>query len=348
MGVNAIRFYRPGEGARYDGSKINKELLRDLHSRYGISVIMGDFLGAYTVGSGADWEEGTDYTDPTQLENMRKVLKEFVNEHKSEPYVLMWLLGNENMMGADYSGVNATRTKAASQVKEYLTFVNEMAEMIHKLDPHHPVAVGNLDLINVDEHAQFAPAVDIFGTNLYRGTGGFGTVWRTVREAFDRPVLITEYGCDAYDTRKQQEDQKAQATYHAGNWKDIQRHMAGTGTEGNAIGGVVFEYVDEWWKSHSGNWDTQDTAKDGPMAFPDGWANEEWFGVMSLGNGSDNLKRQKRLAYDEYRGKLWAATSATVGSTSPVPPPPQLKGKPKPNSSGSAPSNKKRKKPRIQ
>jgi beta-glucuronidase len=305
MGVNTIRLYRPGEGTQYDASLINKKVLRDLHDRYGISVIMGDFLGAYTVGSGANWEEGTDYTDPTQLENMRRCVKSYVNDNKNEPYVLMWLLGNENMMAADYSGVNATRTKAATQVKAYLSFVNEIAEMIHKLDPDHPVAVGNLDLINVDEHAQYAPAVDIFGANLYRGAGGFGVTWRTVQEAFDRPVLITEYGCDAWDSRKNEEDQKAQADYHAGDWNDIQRHLAGSGTEGNAIGGVVFEFSDEWWKSRNGGWDAHDTSKDNQMPFPDGWANEEWYGMVALGNGSDPLLRQTRLVYEEYRDKLW-------------------------------------------
>ncbi len=320
MGVNAIRFYRPGQGTQYDPSLINKKVLRDLHDRYGISVIMGDFLGAYTVGSGANWDEGTDYTDPTQLENMRRCVKDFVNDNKDESYVLMWLLGNENMMGADYSGVNATRTKAATQVKAYLTFVNEIAEMIHKLDPEHPVAVGNLDLINLDEHAQYAPAVDIFGANLYHGAGGFGVTWRTVQEAFDRPLLITEYGCDAWDSRKDKEDQKAQADYHAGNWNDIQRHLAGTGTEGNAIGGIIFEYTDEWWKSKNGSWDTHDTAKDNQMPFPDGWANEEWYGVMSLGDGSDSLMRQPRLVYLDYRDKLWLPSGD--GSSLQNPPPP--------------------------
>ena len=305
MGVNTIRLYRPGSGADYDAEAISKPLLRDLHARYGISVALGDFLGAYTVGSGADWEEGTDYTDPTQLENMRRCVREFVNDHKSEPYVLMWILGNENMMASDYSGVNATRTKAATQVKEYLSFVNEIAEMIHKLDPDHPVAVGNLDLVNLDEHAHYAPAVDIFGTNLYRGSGGFGVTWRTVQEAFDRPVMINEYGCDAWDARNKREDQKAQAAYHNGNWSDTQRHLAGTGTEGNAIGGFVFEFTDEWWKSHNGGWDTHDISKDAPMAFPDGWANEEWYGMMGLGDGSDSLMRQRRLVFDEYQNKLW-------------------------------------------
>ena len=33
---------------------------------------VGDFLGAYTLGSGASWEKGTDYTDPEQRRRMKE------------------------------------------------------------------------------------------------------------------------------------------------------------------------------------------------------------------------------------------------------------------------------------
>ncbi len=306
MGVNAIRLYRSGEQLEYDPTFFNKKVLRDMHAKYGISVIMGEFLGAYTIGSGANWEDGTDYTDPVQLENMRSLITAYVKDHRSEPYVLMWLLGNENMMGADYSGVNATRTKASVQVKAYLSFVNEIAELIHRLDPDHPVAVGNLDLINLDDHKKYAPAVDIFGANLYRGAKGFGTVWSTVQDEFDRAVLITEFGADAWDSRKEKEDQAAQAEYHEGNWKDIDFHRAGGKAEGNAIGGIAFEFLDEWWKSNNGGWDEHGTERDSPMAFQDGWASEEWYGLVGLGDGTGGrLIRQPRLSYLRYRDKLW-------------------------------------------
>ena len=305
MGVNTIRLYRTGAGTDYDPNFVDKKVLRDLYNTYGISVIMGDFLGAYTVGSGASWENGTDYTDPVQLENMRRIIHDYVLDQREEPYVLMWLLGNENLMPSDYSGVNATRTKAAVQVEAYLKFVNEIAEMIHRLDPEHPVAVGNLGLLRLDEHAQFAPAVDIFGCNLYLGQNGFGSAFQRIKDTFDRPVLITEYGCDAWDSRAKKENEKMQADYHAGNWEDIQLHLAGGPSDGNAIGGVVFEFTDEWWKSHDASNSAHDTTNDSPMAFPDGWSSEEWYGVVSLGDGKDGFLRRPRAAYDLYRDKLW-------------------------------------------
>ncbi|MFN0117087.1 MAG: glycoside hydrolase family 2 TIM barrel-domain containing protein [Elusimicrobiota bacterium] len=309
MGANAIRLYRPGRKLEYNPNEFNKKTLRELQSKYGVYVIMGDFLGAYTIGSGASWEEGTDYTDPVQLENMRLALKNYVLDHRREPYVLMWLLGNENLMPSDYSGVNATRTKASQQTRAYLTFVNEMADMIHKLDPDHPVAVGNLGLSSLEEHALYAGNVDIFGANLYLGRDGFGSTWKNVNEMFDRPVMITEFGCDAFDSRTDKENEKAQAEYHQGNWDNIARYQAGQPTLGNSIGGVIFEFIDEWWKSRQGGEQAQEGTKDSPMAFPDGWSSEEWFGVVSRGNGSDPLIRQPRLAYKIYKDKLWKKTN---------------------------------------
>ncbi len=306
MGANAVRLFRSKQALEYDSSEFNKKLLREMHDKYGIYAIMGDYLGAYTVGSGANWDDGTDYTDPVQLQNMRELITAYVKDHRNEPYVLMWLIGNENLMDADYSGVNATRTKAAKQVEAYLTFVNEIAELIHRLDPDHPVAVGNLGMIRLKEHAKYAPAVDVFGSNSYLGADGFGSLWSSVQRIFDRPVLITEFGCDAYDSRNNKEDEDMQVKYHEGNWEDIELNSSGRGEEGNSIGGIVFEYVDEWWKSNQGGWDTQDTAQDSPMAFPDGWSSEEWYGVMSQGNGSESpFMRQPRKTYYLYKDRLW-------------------------------------------
>src|SRR5258706_2389984 len=148
--------------------------------------------------------------------------------------------------------------------------------MINNLNPNHPVAVGILGLTVLEKHKLYAPAVDIFGANSYKGSMGFGDLWKKVQIDFDRPVLITEYGCDAYDSQAHREDEGGQANYHKGAWGDIQLNLAEGPEEGNAIGGIIFEYLDEWWKSSSGSWDSHDETNDSPMAFPDGWSSEEW------------------------------------------------------------------------
>ena len=63
MGANALRHYH---GAS------NKELLREAYEQYGLMAIIGDLMGMYAAGSGADWYEGTDYTNPEHLAAMRE------------------------------------------------------------------------------------------------------------------------------------------------------------------------------------------------------------------------------------------------------------------------------------
>ena len=197
MGCNAIRIYhhssdRPevkllhhSETAKkIYNHKPNKELLRKLHKDYGIWVAMGDYLGSYAVGSGANWEEGTDYTDPKQRENMLISVAGMVQDFKDEPYILFWILGNEN----NYS---FTHTNAEDYPLEWATLVNEAAELIHSLDPDHPVCLANGETHFLKLYNKMAPAIDILGMNSYREPD-FGGMWFEVKEDFDRPVLLTE------------------------------------------------------------------------------------------------------------------------------------------------------------
>ncbi|MCA9403399.1 MAG: hypothetical protein KC897_06435 [Candidatus Omnitrophica bacterium] len=310
MGVNAIRYYIPTAQDRvsYDPAMVNKPLLRDLYENYGIRVIAGDMLGAYTVGSGADWQTGTDYTDPGQRKVMLEVLRAKVLDLKDEPWVLMWVLGNENNMPLSYSGVNATKTNAGLHPQAWAEFLNEAAELIHELDGKHPVAVGNISTGLADYYQKYAPAIDIMGVNSYQGAGGFGNVWETVQERFDRPVLITEYGCDVWHTARQTVDEGMQRDYHEGNLRDIVLHQAGGPYTGNAIGGVAFQFIDEWWKdTHAGDGSeaTHETASTYPFPFPDGFSSEEWLGLVGQGSGDDSpFERRLRKSYFYYK-EVW-------------------------------------------
>ncbi|MCK4906144.1 MAG: hypothetical protein KAS64_01260 [Spirochaetes bacterium] len=307
MGCNAIRYYHVPPDNKYNSKKqFNKKLLRKMYNKYGIRIIMGDFFGAYTIGSRADWNKGTDYTDKKQLARMKKIIRKLVLDHRKEPYVLMWLLGNENNMPGNYKGVNATRTRAGSQPKAYAKFLNECAKMIHKLDPDHPVAVGNLETFMIEYYAKYAPEIDILGINAYRGMEGFGSsLWEGVRRKFDRPVLITEFGCDVWDSNMKKEDETKQSQYHKGNWDDILANLFGTSGEGNALGGVVFEYIDEWWKSIKGKSNIHDNTKDCTMPFFDGHSSEEYLGITSQGKGKHSpWLRQLRKVYYYYK-KTW-------------------------------------------
>lgn len=302
MGCNAIRMYH-GAGAdnkTYVPGDYNKTLLRDMHNKYGIKVIVSDFLGAYCVGSGATWSAGTDYTDPQQRENMKAVVRAMVLDHKDEPYVLFWLLGNEN-------NLEVTNTNAKTHPREWAEFLNEVADMIHQLDPDHPVAVGNFMLRHLEYYAQYAPALDIVGSNSYPGRYGFGiSLYTTAQEKFDRPIFFTEYGADAYHYNVGV-NEREQAEYHEGCWKDVVYNSAGEPGKGVVLGGLIFEWLDEWWKAPGDSNFNHDTQPQFWMgSAPDGWSHEEWYGICGQGNGNNSpFLREVRQAYYSYK-YMWA------------------------------------------
>ena len=289
MGVNTIRLY-------HQPFKIYKSLLRDLYKRFGIRVILGDFLGKYAIGSGASWYEGTDYNNPKHQENMLKSVREMVMEFKDEPYVLMWLLGNENVYGV---ACNANKDPDA-----FFKFVNEAALEIKKIDKNHPVAIANGDTLFLDRFARNCPDVDIFAANAYRGGYGFVDFWQVVKEQTDKPAFITEYGCPAYAEGKSlQEAEVLQSDYYLAAWDDIALNMSAQTGFGNGLGGVVFEYLDEWWKAYEPS--VHDTKELFSGPFPDGFMHEEWLGICGQGDGSlSPFLRQLRKSYFTYR-KLW-------------------------------------------
>jgi beta-glucuronidase len=299
MGVNTLRQYHHAS---------NKELLRDIYEKYGIMTMMGDFVGMYTVGSGAGWAEGTDYTDPQQQKNMLESVKSMVNEFKDEPYILMWVLGNENnypgVFGHVGGGGNASKYPA-----EYYAFINELAKWVKENDPQdRPVAICNGDTLFFDTFAENCPDVDIYGCNSYQGNQGF-IFWQDVADLYGKPVVVTEFGCPAYHEGQSKEvAEEEQADYNWGTWTDIAANSAGQAGVGNALGGVVFEWVDGWWKSGqapffspyihepNGQWK-------GP--FPNGWSYEEWFGLCSQGEGEESpFLRRLRKSYYVYQD-LW-------------------------------------------
>ncbi len=289
MGVNTIRLY-------HHPTKINKEVLRDMYKNYGIRVIMGDFLGKYAIGSGAAWNPGTDYNNEEQKKNMIESVKQMVNEYKDEPFILFWLLGNENVYG--YA------CNANTEPDAFFKFANEVARIIKEIDPDHPVAIGSGDILFLDKFGKDAPDIDIFGVNAYRGDYGFGRLWKDVKEEADKPVMITEYGCPAYAEGKTLEEaEELQADYHKGSWEDIENNMAFKSGSGNALGGIVFEWLDEWWKAYEPS--IHDTKGLWAGPFPDGFMHEEWLGVAAQGDGKNSpFFRHLRKAYYTYR-RLW-------------------------------------------
>jgi beta-glucuronidase len=321
MGANTIRLYHvasdhpdlgdiykvdPGIKVQYD-HPVNQPLLRKLDREFGIKVIMGHFLGSWTIGSGAGWDEGTDYTNPVHRENIKKSVKAMVLDNKDEPYVLFWALGNENNM-ADWSRCNAKQ-----HPKIYAKFVNELAEMIHALDPHHPVAVidGEDGYATLKQYARHAPAVDILAYNTYRQEVPLQMFLKEIRAIWDRPVYLSETGWYAYRNGAEEQDKQKQMI--KGSWRTLVRASAAYANQplaikgtGNAIGVTYYDWLDRWYMDGR-----PEAHNEGNRVWPgtDVRIHEEWFGVMSMGDGSDPLMRQPRQAYD-YLKEVWPREEA--------------------------------------
>ena len=77
MGVNTLRIWH------HDG--LNKDVLKEGYEKYGFMYILGDFIGMYAIGSGASWNEGTDYLNAKHCANMLASVRKMVKIIRMSP-----------------------------------------------------------------------------------------------------------------------------------------------------------------------------------------------------------------------------------------------------------------------
>lgn len=139
---------------------------------------------AATVGIWLEHERhGFDYGDPAQVARQRAKVEDAVTRHRDHPAVLFWGLGNE-MEGPVSNGANPVIWRE----------VNELARLVKRLDPRHPVmtVVANVNPDKVRAIIEHAPDIDILGVNAY---GGVAAVGRILHEnGWVKPYCITEFG----------------------------------------------------------------------------------------------------------------------------------------------------------
>jgi hypothetical protein len=308
MGINTIRVYMAGPQAQ-----AVKEVIRDLYQLYGIRTILGHWLGY--------WEYPCPfYSDKAFQKKIKDEIIGMVNLYKDEPGVLLWILGNEN----NYSCLGQVnpwssdeidkepdlQKQKAMRMRTYYSFVNEIAQQIHQIDPHHPVALGNGELIGLEFAKERASEVDLVACIIYRGKT-FGNLFKSLKATFDKPLMLSEFGADSYDAYLKKENQDMQAFFLESQWRQIYENLSGyKGGEGNCLGGTSFEWTDEWWKNNETDpesWKIHDTGSNwsnGSYYFDikaDGNKNmnEEWFGIAAL---SDELEGgvNKRILRKSY------------------------------------------------
>lgn len=162
IGANTIRTW----------STDDARAVLDNAQKHGLMVMMGLWV--------QHERHGFDYDDDAKVKNQLEQFRKVVLEIKDHPALLLWGVGNE-------VDLFYTNTKVWNAVQD-------IAKMIHEVDPHHPTTTvtAGLDPLEVELIKKNAPDIDIYSVNTY---GGIGEVRKNIRSyGWTGPYLITEWG----------------------------------------------------------------------------------------------------------------------------------------------------------
>jgi hypothetical protein len=322
MGVNVIRQYVgvPPKWVKY------------IYENYGIFTMLNHSFGRYGLTIKGKWEPNTDYSNPNVREILLKETKEMVSQYKETPGVLIFLLGNENNYGLFWRGAEteniplADRRSTKDAYHLYKLF-NDAIKELKVMDTNHPMAICNGDLLFSDIIAKECTDIDILGINSYRGLT-FTDLYDRVKKELNMPVILTEFGSDAFNTIANKEDQEYQAKVLLSNWKEIYGNVIGMGKNENSLGGFTFQFSDGWWKTGqtinlaehdaTASWSNGGYSND--FVNGENNMNEEWFGICAKGqtNERGTYELYPRAAYyalqNVHRYNPYSGTAATINA----------------------------------
>ena len=320
MGANSVRVWQRFDYEQFDhGNAImdrtytNNALMQFGSTPSGIKVCAG-FWVPYEISMANEWAKA----------RLKENFTQFVTSRKAEPGLLMWVIGNENNVQNGYDW-------------RWYQFANDLAKTAYLLErpAYHPAAIVEADLgtIGVADLASDNARLnyfDVLGVNAYRGKdwdGFFNDAWIKTAKA----IWISEYGIDAWKTNDPNNpsngslDQAAQADYDVKMWLEFFRNRAKT------IGASVLEYSDEWWKFRKSppnevggrlfvhDYNGFNFSVLNPVALPDGYMNEEWWGLMEVlqnASGVDEV-RPRQVFYQLYSPTIGGRVRNDAGQ--PVP-----------------------------
>lgn len=168
----------PDRIAVYGGNSIrtwgsnNGQTVLDTAQQYGLTVLMGLDV--------ARERHGFNYDDPAAVSKQLETLRAAVLNYKDHPALLAWGIGNElNLQSKNPRVWNA---------------VNDIANMIHAVDPNHPVCtvLAGINKELVTTIRERCPDIDFLGVNTY---GGLATLPKAIASAgWVGPYMVTEWG----------------------------------------------------------------------------------------------------------------------------------------------------------
>ncbi|MGJ8726477.1 MAG: glycoside hydrolase family 2 TIM barrel-domain containing protein [Roseibacillus sp.] len=299
--------------------------MKYMHETYGMHFIANDYCGRYGLTIDGKFIANTDYSDPKTREFIKQTWRDLVTKNKDVPGLLAYALGNENNYGLEWISAAVENLpegeRQTAKARHLYSLFNEIALEVKALDPDHPVGIVNGDLQYLDLIAELCPDIDFLGVNAYRGET-FSDLFTKVKATLNKPVILMETGCDAYHAVKEKEEQTSQALMVHDNWIDLYRNTLMNGGSGNCLGGLHFQWADEWWKhgqeyglndhDTTGSWHhaeyTHDAAAKQNM-------NEEWFGVCAISDRALNGVHliRPRASYFALKD-LWKQNPYTIGT----------------------------------
>ncbi|MEM6368594.1 MAG: hypothetical protein AAF851_09850 [Myxococcota bacterium] len=289
MGVNVLRLY----------VGVPPKWIRYIYEEHKMYTVLNHAMGRYGYLVDGTYEDPINYQNSRHREVIANDIYKIVEAYKDTPGLLFYLLGNENNYGLFWESAeteDVPEEKKGELRAQYLySLYGEITEGIQARDKNHPVAIANGDIQYIDLIAKYCPTLDIMGANVYRGAIS-GNLFDEVKEKLGIPFVYTEFGSDAYDAKRKQEADIEQAAYLRTQWQEIYEHAYGKGRSGTAIGGMIFQWVDGWWKTgQTVDLDKQNTkASWSNQAYIFDWQpdannmNEEWFGIAAKSRSDEN------------------------------------------------------------
>ena len=225
-----------------------------------------------------------------QRERILADFRSYAARFRGERRLIAYVFGNDVAAGYDQ--------KFSGPVEDFYALLADAAQVLRETDPD-----GAMLTTAVSEERELerqAPqGLDFWSWNA----AGRGTLARSldnVQRSASRPVLVSEYGIDAFDQQGRRENEQAQAAVADEVGRSIESAPW-------LLGGVYFGFVDEWWRG-SDPARQLDTGVESPGS-PDGFRNDAWFGIFraepAASEGLDSLS--PRAVYYRLAG-LWGGT----------------------------------------
>ena len=209
------------------------------------------------------------YYDParTILARKREILEAFeqyAQRFRAQPRLIGYVFGHE--VARDY------HRKFAGSPDDFYALLADAAETLRRLEPDQTPLLTTA-VHDLAELSRAPAGLSFWCWNASPGRT-FGGLLAEARRRASKPVLISDFGVDAFDERTRLENESAQAEAVG----TLVTEIEGAGW---LLGGIYSTLLDEWWRGGG------DPAWHGvggaPHAgFPDGFRNDGWLGLLRV------------------------------------------------------------------